>query len=265
MSSEHPEVCNVLTALYRNDLSLNAHEIGIALYGVQRMGTEAEAAFVVDFLYEQIDKLSKDTDGFKSPLLVSKDLISLTQNLLLVVPLFREGMKTTQEGLDHKQESLDKSIESLSVLGDNLCSRREKLGVADTLESIERLQDSLDDKQEIMHTLQESLDGFQSDLDRCVRWEEINAKILNELSRRKDSNDKSLKPALIAPNTTEKRVYTIAREAFENTSVSIHSKEYLFHFMSDIILKMPYMVNPKEPGVSIYTTYIYISYMNLYI
>jgi hypothetical protein len=42
------------------------------------------------------------------------------------------------------------------------------------------------------------------------------------------------------------RLFSIANEEFGNTTVSISSKEYLFNFMSDMVLKIPYMVNPKE-------------------
>jgi hypothetical protein len=118
MSSSHPEVSNILTALCmdtiidgKSVLSLNAQEIGDALYGIQRMGDDLQTSSLFDYLYNQINK------DFKS--VEYTDLITLSRNLSLIIPLFKDGVKT-QESIDYKQDSLNQLIESLNALGESL-------------------------------------------------------------------------------------------------------------------------------------------------
>jgi hypothetical protein len=58
------------------------------------------------------------------------------------------------------------------------------------------------------------------------------------------------------------RLLTLANIEFGNTTISVSTKEYLFNFMSDMVLKIPYMVNSKQPGTLIISIEIDGMYMN---
>jgi hypothetical protein len=75
------------------------------------MSDDLQTSSLFDYLYNQINK------DFKTA--VYADLITLSRNLSLVLPLLKEGVKT-QESIDYKQDSLNQLIESLNALGKNL-------------------------------------------------------------------------------------------------------------------------------------------------
>jgi hypothetical protein len=170
MSSDSAEVRAMLSALLPKVKScreaLKAQAVGNALYGMQGMGGAAEFLALIRHFYYQVLMIAGSPSLLKS--LLSKDLMFLSQNLVLTLPVLREGMK-----------------------------------------------------------------------DEYERWKTINILLANELVKRKSNADPFFQPRTYRSNA-ERRVYDIAKIAFENSDITILSNEYLCNtFEADIVLRVP--------------------------
>jgi hypothetical protein len=75
--------------------------------------------------------------------------------------------------------------------------------------------------------------------DEYERWKTINILLANELVKRKSNADPFFQPRTYRSNA-ERRVYDIAKIAFENSDITILSNEYLCNtFEADIVLRVP--------------------------
>jgi hypothetical protein len=83
--------------------------------------------------------------------------------------------------------------------------------------------------------------------DDYFKWDKIKLLLVDELTRRKSSDNTFLQPGS-SRSSAEKQVFNIARKTFENSSILVSSNEYLFNlFEGDIILKIP-IINGPSPS-----------------
>jgi hypothetical protein len=181
MNSEYLEVREILSALVPKVKScseaLGAQAVGNALYGLQGVKDDNESFNVLEALFHQLSDLADRTVRFQSLSIV--DLVSLSQNVVMTLPILQEALK-----------------------------------------------------------------------DDYNKWYKIKHILINELARRKSSDNTFLQPGN-SRSSAEKQVLNIVRKIFENSSISVSSNEYLFNlFESDIILRIP-MVNGPSPSHSV--------------
>jgi hypothetical protein len=118
MSSDSSEVLAIVSALASKVQGcreqLNGQEVGNALYGLQGIEISPTLESLLDFLYGQLDALAGSTSQFQ--LLSCAELISLSQNLVLILPNLREALK----------DGCKKWVKIMVVLYDELRLRKSK-------------------------------------------------------------------------------------------------------------------------------------------
>jgi hypothetical protein len=103
MNSDSAEVCEMLSALvpkiYSFQGELNARGIGNSLYGLQGVNNQLESALLLDYLYNQIKRISKKS-------ITTQDLVFLSQMLMITL----SELKTNKNEKCLKFENIKKDF-----------------------------------------------------------------------------------------------------------------------------------------------------------